>query len=273
VEVSARPTEAEAVVVATVALPPVAVAEAVEVGVEAEEARRAAAVVVVAKTTLGDNPWYGGRDGHVVYEDDWVTDRSWTYHKRLLPICDHGGDPNRWWCPSCEKSFTVYLKLFIAGTSKGRCVPISATARLGFHHERSESIEVSLGQTSVDSLRKAKTWASKLVSMAAIKVLLQTYYQTFELVSSKKGRLIEAKVDGVWVEWLWTFEQYPDWVELLSQVRDNCLRVRSRHNSGWELIKGFYGGYSSAFWPSFWDRIVNRGGHWSSRNTDEYGPL
>lgn len=251
----------------------------VEVGEAAEaEARRVAVVVAVGMTSTTATesfkvvsttfPWQGGRDGHVVYEDDWAPDRSWSYHKRVYPLCAH--DPNQWQCPKCERAFRVYLKLHIAGSAKGKLVPVKAGASLGFSWERYRELEVPLGNTPVTTIREAKSWASKLATPSAIKTLFQTYYQSFELTPSKKGVLIEAFVkDQGWVEWLWSFEKYPHWMDLMRDYR--LFRYKSEFHDSYTIVEGNSSGYSTTSWPSFWQRIRDRGEHWSRVTKDEFG--
>jgi hypothetical protein len=229
-----------------------------------------AAGVVAETTATAGRPWYGGREGHIVYEDDWVEDRSWYYHKQVFPVCIHHDFGV---CTHCKHSSHISLKLHISGSTRGRLVPTSARTRLGFDSQSYRGMEIDLGEISVNSIRKAKAWAEKLATPAALKVLFQTYYQSFEQTSEKRGNVIQANVDGLgWVDWLWSFEEYPNWSELLAG--HSQLRYRSSaEESSYTLVTGTFCGYSTSFWPSFWYRIRERGMHWSQPSHDEYGPL
>lgn len=228
---------------------------------------------VVAETTaiVGKIAWWGGRDGHIVYEDEWAPDRSWFYHRRIYPVCSHA--ENEWYCLKCKPSFRVHLKLSIQGSSKGQLKPVSASLRAGLSHERYRGVEVDLGRISVDSIRKAKAWANQFATLSVCKVVFQMYYSSFEITNSKKGCLIEKFDDG-WQEWLWSFDEHPDWMDLIQGVPSRKLRYRRHDDSGYSLIEGgSYGGVTISSWRSLWDRIRQRGEHWGQVGSDEFGPL
>lgn len=224
------------------------------------EASESAVVEIETETTTAGEPseetiWFGGREGHGVYEDDWVADRSWAFTRCVLKSSEYG--------------LKAYVKLRVYGTSKGRCRPQRAVAWLCFGYDKDDwsKPKIDLGTRSLHSLITAKRWAKSLVTPAAIKVLYQQFYSTFELPHEKKGTLVERfdKELG-WHPWLWVFDRYFD---CLLPYGD--YRTMDREGRAY-LIRRNYGWVHSS-WPSFWDRISQRGEQWAGKGRDEYGAL
>lgn len=205
--------------------------------------------------------WLGGREGHVVLEDDWTFDRSWFFSKNIFPICSC-----EWHCHKCSDSLRVYLKLFIAGSHKGKCRPTTAWLKVGINSDRHGRYDVDLCRRSVTSVKQAQAWADGYISEATTKVTLQQFYSTCE--PKKRGKLIEKLEPELgWCEWLWTFEEYPDWARL-----GNFQPMRITDSEGRvSIIKCTSVGYSISTWPSRWDRIRGVGSYLPNR--DEYGAL
>ena len=237
-----------------VLLPQMVAVEAVEV------AREVASVVEIGTETTAGEPedgiWFGGREGYLVYEDDWVAGRSWTFTSRV--------------CESTEYGLHAYVKLRIHGTSKGRCVPQKAVAWLAFGYDKDDwtKPKIELGSRNLRSLKTAKRWAKSLITLAALRLLYQQFYSTSELSHEKRGTLIERfdKELG-WHPWFWSFDHYFN--ELLP-LGDYRTTDREGHVY---LIRRHYGWVHSS-WPSCWDRISQRGEGWGTKRLhDEFGAL
>jgi hypothetical protein len=180
--------------------------------------------------------WFGGREGHTVFDDDWVADRSWHFYKCVQRSQVHNLD--------------VYVNLKVFGAHKGRCTPRKAIARLSLGPEKHGWFgpKIDLGSISIRSLVQAQKWADLLATTAAIKVLYQTFYSTFELV--KKGVLFEAfdKELG-WHEWFWAFDPY------FRDLPPGSYRTID-HEGRVSLLRYEWSSWSSTSWPSRWERLA-----------------
>jgi hypothetical protein len=241
----------------------VLVAEVVAEVVAVRVARSEDVIEIV--TTVGEPErfWLGGRESHNIFEDDWAWSRSWFFTKQLFPICSC-----EWSCQQCRDSLRVSLKLTVAGSHKGRCRPTTAWVKIGIGQDKHGRYEVDLGRQSVRSVKQAQKWADGHISDAAIKIALRQFYSTLEPAEKKRGKLIEKLEDDLgWCEWLWSFEEYPDWSKLSNY---QPMRITD-HEGRTSLIKPWYGGYSISSWPSKWDRVKGFGNYGPGR--DEYGTL
>ena len=217
---------------------------------EAGVAEAASVVDETETTTAGDEFWFGGRDGHLVCEDDWVADRSWHFYKCVQRSLGHHLD--------------AYVHLRVYGAPRGRCSPRTAIASLCFGPEKQGwyGPKVELGSTPVRSLVKAQKWAESLATPAALSTLYRTFYSTCEV--KKNGVLFEVFDRELgWHEWFWAFDPYfKDLPGGVYRTTDAEGRVT--------LLKHEWSSWSTISWPSRWDRIGRPCG-W--RGTDEYGAL
>jgi len=196
-------------------------------GVAEEAVGVAETASVVIVTTTGVDTWSGGRDGHVLFEDDWRPATSWSFVKLIQDSSDY--------------YFRAYLKLKVYGPLKGRCVPREAVACLSFGPHRlwygAEESRVDLGRNkAVRSLTQAKKWAEACVSLTAVQLLYRQFY------AREKAQVVES-FDHGWHEWFCSFDhQLHDWP-------DGDYRFGSRYVQK-------YGWITESFWPTVWDRVV-----------------
>lgn len=235
--------------VTSVALLRAMVAEVVAAGARVVEA---AVVVDVTETpTTAGEFWFGGREGYQVYSDEWVAARSWYFTKLVSPLCGcyiRGEFGRR--CGVCIRGIRVYLRLHITGLAKGKCKPVIASASLGMTTDKYDRFTCTLGEAKVSTLTEAKRWAEGSFTPFGIKLVLQRYYATHDL--KKRGQLIEILDPELgWIEWLWTFEEHPDWGHLLGHNKARCTNASGQ--TMFILPTGH--GWSIQPWLSAWDRV------------------